>query len=55
MSGKTQPAYAPEFRQQIVELYASGRRPGELAKEFGCSVASVHAWVKKARRATATS
>ncbi len=48
MNGKTQPAYAPEFRQQIVELYASGRRPGELAKEFGCSVASVHAWVKKA-------
>ena len=22
MNGKTQPAYAPEFRQQIVELYA---------------------------------
>ena len=48
MNGKTQPAYAPEFRQQIVELYASGRGPGELAKEFGCSEASVHAWVKKA-------
>ena len=48
MNGKRQPAYAPEFRQQIVELYASGRGPGELAKEFGCSEASVHAWVKKA-------
>ena len=48
MNGKTQPAYAPEFRQQIVELYASGRGPGELAKEFGCSEASVHAWVKTA-------
>ena len=48
MNGKTQPAYAPEFRQQIVQLYASGRGPGELAKEFGCSEASVHAWVKKA-------
>lgn len=48
MNGKTQAAYAPEFKQQIVELYASGRGPGELAREFGCSEASVHAWVKKA-------
>ena len=48
MNGKTQPAYAPEFRQQIVELYATGRGPSDLAKEFGCSEASVHAWVKKA-------
>ncbi len=48
MNGKRQPTYAAEFRQQIVELYASGRGPGELAKEFGCSEASVHAWAKKA-------
>ena len=48
MNGKTQSAYAPEFRQQIVQLYTSGRGPGELAKEFGRSEASVHAWVKKA-------
>ena len=48
MNGKTRPAYAPEFRQQIIEMYASGRSPGELAKEFGCSEASIHAWVKKA-------
>ena len=48
MNGKTRPAYAPEFRQQIIELYASGRSPGGLAKEFGCSEASIHAWVKKA-------
>ena len=48
MNGKTRPAYAPEFRQQIIELYGSGRSPCELAKEFGCSEASVHAWVKKA-------
>ena len=41
MNGKTQPAYAPECRQQIVELYASGRGPSELAKEFARSVASV--------------
>ena len=48
MNGRTRPAYALEFRQQIVELYASGRGRGELAKEFGCSEASVHARVKKA-------
>ena len=48
MNGKTQLAYAPELSLQIVELYAGGRGPGELAKEFGCSEASVHAWVKKA-------
>lgn len=48
MNGKRQPTYAPEFRQQIVELYATGRSPGALAKEFGCSVASVHAWAKNA-------
>ena len=48
MNGKRQPTYAPKFRPQIVELYFSGRGSGELAKEFGCSVALVHAWVKKA-------
>ena len=48
MNGKTQPTYAPEFKQQIVELYATGRSPGEWAMEFGCSAASVHAWVKNA-------
>ena len=48
MNGKTQPVYAPEFRRQIVKLYAGGRGPGELAKEFGCSEALVHAWVKNA-------
>ena len=32
-------AYAPEFRQQMVELVRVGRKPGELAKEVasgGC-------------------
>ncbi len=42
--------YAEAFRQQMVELVASGRRPSELAKEFGCSDASIHAWVNKAGR-----
>ena len=31
---KARPAYAPEFRQQMVELVLAGRTPRELAKEF---------------------
>ena len=48
MNGKRQLTYAPESRRHIVELYATGRSRGELAMEFGCSAASVHAWVKNA-------
>jgi transposase len=32
--GITRPPYPAEFKQQIVELYRSGRTPGQLAKEF---------------------
>ena len=31
---KTHPAYAPEFRRQMVELVRSGRDPADLAREF---------------------
>jgi transposase len=48
MGGKTRPAYPAEFRQQIVELYATGRRIAELAQEFGCSEQSISTWVKRA-------
>lgn len=50
MGGKTKPPYAEAFRQQMVELVASGRRPSELAREFAVSAESVKAWVKKAGR-----
>jgi transposase len=42
-------AYAPEFRQQLVELIGAGRRPSELAKEFGCHETSIAAWVRQAK------
>ncbi len=42
------PPYPPEFRQQIVELALAGRSPVELAREFGCSVQSIHKWMAKA-------
>ena len=46
------PPYPPEFRQQMVELVAAGRRPSELAKEFGCHETSISSWVRIARAAT---
>jgi transposase len=46
--------YPPEFRQQMVELVAAGRRPSELAKEFGCHETSITTWVRQARAATAS-
>ena len=48
MSGKTKPPYAAQFRQQIVALYANGRRIADLAKEFGPSKESIAAWVARA-------
>lgn len=50
MGGKTRPPYDSAFRQQIVELYATGRRIADLAKEFGCSEQSIVHWVKRAGR-----
>jgi transposase len=37
--------YSAEFRQQIVELVHAGRKPAELAQEFGCHVSSIHDWI----------
>ena len=36
----------------MVELVAAGRRPSELAKEFGCHETSILSWVRIARAAT---
>ena len=40
-------AYPPEFRQQMVELVRLGRKPSDLAKEFGCHETSISAWLAK--------
>ena len=42
------PPYPPQFRQQMVELVATGRKPSELAKEFGCHETSILSWVRRA-------
>ncbi len=48
---RNHPPYAPEFREQMVELVRAGRQPKELAKEFGCHVSSILNWVRHADKA----
>lgn len=43
--GRTHPPYPREFKQTVIDLVRAGRKPEELSKEFGCSVASVRIWV----------
>jgi len=47
---RTHPPYVPEYRQQIVELVRAGRRPEELAREFGPTVQTIQNWLKQADR-----
>ncbi len=47
---KTRPAYAPEFRQQIVDLVRAGRDPADLAREFEPSRQAIRNWVAEADR-----
>ena len=42
------PPYPQAFRQQMIELVHAGRKPSELAKEFGCHETSISAWVRQA-------
>ncbi len=45
---RTRNAYAPEFRQQMVELVRTGRTPEELCREFEPSAQSIRNWVAQA-------
>ena len=47
---KTRPGYAPEFRQQIVDLVRAGRDPADLAREFEPSRQAIRNWVAEADR-----
>ncbi len=38
---KTRPPYAPEFRQQMVDLVRAGRDPQDLAREFEPSAQAI--------------
>lgn len=46
------PPYPAQFREQMVELVRAGRKPSELAKEFGCHVTSILSWVRLADEAS---
>ncbi len=47
---KTRPPYAPEFRQQMVDLVRTGRDPQDLASEFEPSAQAIRNWVTDADR-----
>ena len=51
---KPKPPYAQAFRDQMVDLVRSGRKPSELSKEFGCHMTSILSWVRKAGGSGAT-
>lgn len=40
--------YAPEYRQQMVELVRTGRTAQELSREFECSAQAIRNWVRQA-------
>ena len=46
------PPYPAQFREQMIELVRAGRKPGELAKEFGCHATSIMNWVRQADEAS---
>lgn len=48
------PPYPAQFREQMVELVRAGRKPGELAKEFGCHATSILNWVRQSDAANGT-
>ncbi len=47
---RTRPPYAPEFRQQMVEMVRAGRTPEELSREFEPTSQTIHNWLKQADR-----
>ena len=48
------PPYPAQFREQMVELVRAGRKPSELAKEFGCHATSIMNWIRQADEASGT-
>ncbi len=46
---RTRPPYDPEFRSQIIEMVREGKRPPDLAREFGVTASTIWKWVKQAQ------
>lgn len=47
---KTRPPYAPEFRQQMVDLDHSNRDPTDLSRKFEPSAQAFRNWIVEADR-----
>jgi transposase len=47
---RTEPAYAPELRQRILDLARAGRTPASLAREFEPTETTIRNWVAQAAR-----
>ena len=45
---KSRAPYAPEFRQQMIDLARSGRNPESLSREFEPTAQTIHNWVRQA-------
>ena len=44
----SRPPYAPEFRQQMIDLVRAGRNPESLSREFEPTAQTIHNWVRQA-------
>jgi len=47
---KSRPPYPTAFRQQMLELVATGRTPAELAREFEVTAQTISNWVAQDAR-----
>lgn len=47
MSRKLTRKFTDEFKQQMVQLYNSGKPSSEIIKEYDLTPSSFHSWVKK--------
>ena len=47
---KSRPPYPPEFRQRMVDLVRSGRKPEELSREFEPSAQAIRNRVRQTER-----
>ena len=41
--------YAPEFKQQLIELHRAGRLVIDLTRDFGCHKRAIADWVRQAK------
>lgn len=39
--------YSDEFKQQIVDLYRSGKPVSDLSREYGVSDVTIYKWIKQ--------